>query len=170
VIRRQDYIGLDLLVQLDTETQKSVSLHFALEHSDLIVPHIQVQTSIDGYNWLEPRPAPSIECHSTGHLSNLPVLPLPSTFLTSDKAQDVLDDAMDEQRRRGKGWLSRKLVSAAVRSRLDNCAVEIPTNAGVGRRRKGWRFVRLVVVSDDGAIVDEAGLGIGWGVYEMWIA
>lgn len=158
------------MAQIDTETQPSLTLHFAVEHSDILVPHLRVETSIDGYNWQQLQPQPAIECHSTGHLSSQPLVPFPETFLTSEKAQSAIHAASSGQVTRSKGWFSGKLASAAsLRSRLNKCAVVVPSNAGVGRRRKGWRFVRLVVVSDELELVDEQGLGVGWGVYEMWI-
>ena len=51
-IKKGDYIGLDLLAQLDVDARKEVDLHFLLEHSDIVIDLLRLEVSIDGYNWV----------------------------------------------------------------------------------------------------------------------
>jgi len=149
-IKKGDYIGLDLLAQIDVDSRKALELHFLLEHSDVVVDLLRVEVSIDGYNWQEPRPVPAISCSSASHLSTLPNPSLPTTFMSSQSALSLLAAELAEGST-GSTWTRRK--------RLNRCSVKLGTSVG-GSRRKGWRFARLR---------SDASRSIGWGVYEIWV-
>lgn len=161
IVRKDDYIGLDLLAPLDIEVSEHADLHFILEHSEDIVSYLRVEVSLDGYTWLSPSPRrPPFSCRSSQHFSTMPLQSFPNTFYTSKEALNiVLEQNHERTSAGGRGWLARK-------ARLDDCRVQIgssvssPNAMGVPAR-KGWRFVRLR---------SEADMHVGWGVYEMWVA
>lgn len=174
VVRKDDYIGLDLLSQTDVVNTPVVVLHFVLEHSQILVPGLRVETSVDGHDWQTLNTSPQqhssssssssakpgvISCHTTGHLSTLPHPSFPQTFLTSKTVQSIIDSESRGQGASSNSWWN-SVFSGKARSRLANCQVEVPTSSGGGQRRRGWRFVRLR---------SELDLMVGWGVYEIWV-
>lgn len=55
VIRKNDYIGLDLLNQIEAEKEASKILRVALEDAKAVVPHLRIEVSSDGYSWVSAR-------------------------------------------------------------------------------------------------------------------
>lgn len=52
VIKRNDYIGLDMLTQTPVEQKKTAIIHVMLENGEAILPALKVEVSVDGYNWV----------------------------------------------------------------------------------------------------------------------
>lgn len=61
MIRENDYLGLDLLAQVDVEARPAVELQIVLEHSPELIDTMTVEVSIDGYIWVGPAFLPQID-------------------------------------------------------------------------------------------------------------
>lgn len=91
-------------------------------------------------------------CHSTPHLSSLPSPPFPPGYLSSNLSLQVRDQAKSS-------WWDRRAL-------LRECEAAIPSGTGqlTEDEEEGWRFVRLGWEGVEGTAV-----GVGWGVYEIWL-
>lgn len=51
-IREGDYIGLDMLQQLNADLRRDITIHILLEHAEDIAQHVVLETSLDGFSWV----------------------------------------------------------------------------------------------------------------------
>ena len=148
-----DFVGLDMLSQIDVDVRPTVSLRLHGEESEILGPALRIEVSDDGKRWQAPSQSAQLSCQTTNHYDQRPSSPFPRTYLTSTQAQLVIDAASSPQSGAKQGW-------SAAQKRLQLCSADVATSMG-GSRRKGWRFVRI--------IADAGHSSLGWAVYEIKI-
>jgi hypothetical protein len=52
VIRKGDYIGLDLLTQIQVDNRPAISVQAVMEHAATVMDQLKLEVSTDGYNWV----------------------------------------------------------------------------------------------------------------------
>ncbi|BGP66545.1 CCR4-NOT core subunit cdc39 [Rhodotorula toruloides] len=195
VVRAGDYIALSLLAPLDAAWTPTVKLNIILEDAVKVLSSgkIRVEVSVDGHHWVRarhptsPNAPPVIRCPSRSlHRSplslhsTLPSPSFPDSRLISPLARRLLAAEQAAEASSGvvQRWWQRtkRRRASGVRECEVSVSAALPSSSAPakdGGLEPGWRFVRLLAVSnaakeEKGADGDEL-LDVGWGVYEMWL-
>ncbi|GAA95283.1 hypothetical protein E5Q_01939 [Mixia osmundae IAM 14324] len=153
VIRKGDFIGLDLLRPVNVRDQPQLTLKLVIENHDAVLPYLKVDISADGVKWALGKTQKSY-CRATRHTSTMPEYSFPETYRLSHAAQRIRIGDINKS----KNWFGWIDARRRRNRNLEECSILINTSMRDGEIASGWRFVRLRASQN---------LLVGFGVYSI---